>query len=1352
MKMLTFLMVSKTIPNKRLISTLIAVILASAIFAGTLMVVFSLDQQTSSFFDNRDNSVVIFDPTVNTPFTSRISSLITESIDVLPGVLAYSEEIIQPAIIQNEPSFYRGVNLQHLIKFDPSIKIIGNKSSIPEIPSTGTLIGMKLAERLKISVGDLITISSTIKGRSLELRVLAIVESDQTYQFEALVALETAQFLADYVNQYTHIQVLYDPTITSSAALNSLLTTKHELKINTFLDNGTASYSGLTVNLLQDGKTKLSVNANESLSVFLETGYYMVELADGRTVLDRKEVILTHAQEVELHSNQFNYTAEFHFTFENRNISKIPYSLLDQNLKPILSGETNTSNVTFELPSGKYSLKVDISDRPFFYNFTLDAPCNKEFDLTTSLVPPVFNIENQTIFLTNSFYIPIANLSPYFTLNLFDLDSGKSLTNFSRGNQFVTLSLSSGSYKMDILNSFVEPNEKVASLLFTVNSSLSPIVSTDLVNYAHYSPNETIAVSLNGIDPETIQITMNNQTLPFSVLGQNNIIFNMSSMKGVYFLTIEGKDYNLRKYTKQWFVIVDSSSLGGWALGFQNPIVTVGSKVPVWFKGEFISIPAEWSFQAGPVIGNGMLTLNGVPASNSTVLTTTAGSILLNYSYIASFSNLLSITNSSRNEHHLSSNTTYISSDISFTFDPNVLLVNWEINGTVYDIIPNLLYSVPNGSLNSTLRITTKSYESPFVNYSLTIFDSANLTDVPSPLEHISNQSRTGLLRIVFPGYRYEISWLNGSSFVPSMFNETHAVLPPGEFNLTIIELSFNTSRSITIKVPKFNSNFQWNFNQSATVLFDWGFLSFLSNETISLTEGVFRSDELPSVIFNDPYVDEFPKILPYVTTGSTFSEILSNFRYLEYRLVFPNGTEVTKIYNSNFTVQSFVNEQIVIHFLGLNKYEMTINQVTNVILNQPVASYRFSIQMRSNETFTYSGLDVTLSYTNSDPISLKVTNPTETFEIMDYEFAIKNVRYNGFPFFYTYEIDSTSKKVNLYLGMPAVEITLFNKNTNETEVYSGVLVIKDLSGNNEETLIISPLQKITLAPGEYLFSMNWLNQSLTFRAEIDFSKRLAFSLPLINRTLFFEFTKIGDFFISNVRVTHLLGEFSADAIVIQSTNTFEQWRLDQFPFGEVTVQISMSNGKEINITRPIQSNMRTLNFLLDFSGLKTNYVDQDLLNKRSLNRGIGLASSSNYVEGFLGNFITLVRLVFLAEIIAISAILILNIFKAVEFFTALSRHEIRILRSIGFSNLVAQMTISRALILFSPIASFIGYEVAYQVLSLYIKANGISLFGRDLFFAHIDPLIIMLNFGAVLLMVFSTVLFESRKLEFEEI
>jgi len=199
------------------------------ILAGTIVLISTLFSVTSysllGFYNGFVNSiegekgiVTVYDERSTTPFTGYVQLDLTDQINMIPGVIASSPEVLVPGTIRDEPIFVRGVIPQEFSKLNSLTFIDGNMLSMNDAESI--ILGESLANRLGLKLNEEVLLYGVLTKCYLELHVKGIYVSHSTLDDEALVPLYVGQWLRRIqMSQVTLIRVKIEGNVATSTKI-----------------------------------------------------------------------------------------------------------------------------------------------------------------------------------------------------------------------------------------------------------------------------------------------------------------------------------------------------------------------------------------------------------------------------------------------------------------------------------------------------------------------------------------------------------------------------------------------------------------------------------------------------------------------------------------------------------------------------------------------------------------------------------------------------------------------------------------------------------------------------------------------------------------------------------------------------------------------------------------------------------------------------------------------------------------------------------------------------------------------------------------------------------------------------
>lgn len=289
-------------PRRRVVLSLIGVMLVSILFSSSLSFLESFQNMTQTYFGEREDIVIISSEGAETIVTSRTNHYLSYLLSRIDGVLSVSPEVITGITIHGKPTYLRGVTPSFLELQDLTIV----EGDVPELSQPAfSLVGTRASKRLDLSVGDRFVAFSALKDAFVELSVSGVFESDSPLDDEVISSLETARQLTDlHPNEVTLIRAKIDKGKLDEEEVHSIIKNPHAFKVKLGVYNSTTPGSNATVSV-QDvygnpiEKRKLEVPGE---TVFhLSFDIYQIEATYGGETKTSQKILLAQDTGVSLY-------------------------------------------------------------------------------------------------------------------------------------------------------------------------------------------------------------------------------------------------------------------------------------------------------------------------------------------------------------------------------------------------------------------------------------------------------------------------------------------------------------------------------------------------------------------------------------------------------------------------------------------------------------------------------------------------------------------------------------------------------------------------------------------------------------------------------------------------------------------------------------------------------------------------------------------------------------------------------------------------------------------------------------------------------------------------------------------
>jgi len=177
---------------------------ASALFSFTAISFLGFYKTFSSYLGEEEDIVAIYDRKSDTPFTGLVSMQLAVSVQSLQGVLAASPEVIVPVIAKGESMFLRGVVPAVFAKLTKLCLLQGDQLRLED--SDSVMMGIRLAERLRMDAGEKILAFAVLAQSYVELEVKGIFESKTALDDEILAPIYVGQWMRGI--DYDHVTLI----------------------------------------------------------------------------------------------------------------------------------------------------------------------------------------------------------------------------------------------------------------------------------------------------------------------------------------------------------------------------------------------------------------------------------------------------------------------------------------------------------------------------------------------------------------------------------------------------------------------------------------------------------------------------------------------------------------------------------------------------------------------------------------------------------------------------------------------------------------------------------------------------------------------------------------------------------------------------------------------------------------------------------------------------------------------------------------------------------------------------------------------------------------------------------------
>ncbi|MFX0095247.1 MAG: carboxypeptidase regulatory-like domain-containing protein [Candidatus Hodarchaeota archaeon] len=242
---------------------------------------FFLGVSTDDFFYETDSdTLIITDERATTPVTGRVSSTLCDLLNEVPGVMETSPETLSLCTLSsnNQPITVRGVtnDFRDIISLTmhAGVWLFGNEIQ----QSKEIVVGKTLSEKLGITVGQSILLSSSRISEVIPVKIVGIFETKRSFDEEFFTSLDLGQILGGLASsQVTVVRVKIDPLVTSKSEVRNFIKNLSAHTIVTghiYDDSSHQPLAGVIVTVYQAGRL-IAQNATNT------TGSYIVNLLRG---------------------------------------------------------------------------------------------------------------------------------------------------------------------------------------------------------------------------------------------------------------------------------------------------------------------------------------------------------------------------------------------------------------------------------------------------------------------------------------------------------------------------------------------------------------------------------------------------------------------------------------------------------------------------------------------------------------------------------------------------------------------------------------------------------------------------------------------------------------------------------------------------------------------------------------------------------------------------------------------------------------------------------------------------------------------------------------------------------------
>jgi len=190
--------------RRRILTLAVILTLASMLFSITAISLLSFYRGFNAYLGEGEDVVAVYNRKSRTPFTGLVPMYLASKIASIDGVLTSSPEALAPCILRGESIFVRGVLPDEFCKINPLTIVAGEMLDKNDLNLA--TVGNRLAERLRLNVGERLLLLDVQKDRYLELTIKGIYESKSAIDDECLVPIYVGQWLRG--TDYNHVTII----------------------------------------------------------------------------------------------------------------------------------------------------------------------------------------------------------------------------------------------------------------------------------------------------------------------------------------------------------------------------------------------------------------------------------------------------------------------------------------------------------------------------------------------------------------------------------------------------------------------------------------------------------------------------------------------------------------------------------------------------------------------------------------------------------------------------------------------------------------------------------------------------------------------------------------------------------------------------------------------------------------------------------------------------------------------------------------------------------------------------------------------------------------------------------------
>jgi hypothetical protein len=533
-------------------------------------------------------------------------------------------------------------------------------------------------------------------------------------------------------------------------------------------------------------------------------------------------------------------------------------------------------------------------------------------------------------------------------------------------------------------------------------------------------------------------------------------------------------------------------------------------------------------------------------------------------------------------------------------------------------------------------------------------------------------------------------------------------ILAPGYWNITV--QNNQTSVEWTSYIPIWKTNLEFNALVEIQVE---GYRFSAQNMTLYLLDNhayvidnqyyYYERFSYETITYSRHFIDnnitiDLPNWIVFANYRTNIENITSSYRY--------NGTTSIEIPSEANITQNFTMEFEIIDYFG---YSSSYNQT--YIFYIPVISTEISIIDEINITNNY---DMILRNRNSaQTLMFQLNSNSLLLDLMvgswDIEVIMLDLHFNF--------IEQIEPFINLTLALYNITVFSHNLNFNKFTNYTGNLLVENVKTGDSFYYRYDYTNKLSISNSNYnitIFSEDTLGSK--FITINNNHLDVIINFTLIIETGFIKIIGGQGIDPETATITHI-----ATNTIKPITKSTELWLVEDFPVGLVYVSVNQG-GFTTEMIGWYEPSFRQLKLYLDDSS-------QSIVNWDGVG-GVIQANDINNVDAASGP-LAYTKVIIAAEKLIIILSLIVNISGVYSGLISESRNEIKIARSIGFTEPQVLIGILRDIWYIGLFSTVIGGLIAMSVTSLLFSSDTTILFGHR-FVPEFSLILWLVNFVSV--------------------